>query len=116
MKKLIAVLFLLLAVQSYGVYGRAQSDRIMYKCTMEVGPLCYAWEANAIGKILGTENAEEMEAQLEKMKDAWDEQFISKIEDATKEKSGVEKALDNASKKLDRLSKSLRGVIESLDE
>ena len=54
MRKLALALFLLLAAQSYGVYGAWQAQRVVYDCTAEVGPLCYAWEPSAIGKVLGS--------------------------------------------------------------
>lgn len=120
MKKLVVVLFVLLAVQSYGVYGRTQADRIMYTCEMEVGPLCFHWEQNAIGKLLGQDGAEKMEDQLDAMKKAWDEQFIERLEEATREKSELEKAFDRAregaTKKMDQAAEKLKKVMEALEE
>lgn len=120
MKKLVAILIVLLAIESYGVYGRAQADRIMYTCEVEIGPLCYSWAPNAIGKLLGEDNAEEMEEQLESMKRAWDEEFVERLEDATREKSELERALekarDGAAKRLDRAAEKVKKVLEALEE
>jgi hypothetical protein len=95
MKKLVLILALLLAAETYGVYGRHQADRIMYNCTAEVGPLCFAWEENALGKLIGTSNAEDLEEKLEAARDAWEEDFVEKLAEGAKRKDSLERALED---------------------
>jgi len=94
MKKLIAVLVLLLGVQSYGIFGAMQAKRIVYTCTLEVGPLCYAWEENALVKALGPKAAEKLESSLEDAKKAWEKDFIQKF--SAEKKGPLDEALEKA--------------------
>lgn len=93
MKKLALVLFVLLAIQTWGVVGRAQADRIMYDCVIEAGPLCFYWEENAIAKLLPEGGAEKLEEKLEDARDAWEKNVVRKLSD---DRSDFEKALDKA--------------------
>ena len=96
MKKLVAILIVLFAVQTYGVYGRSQADKITYKCTAELGPLCFAWEQNALGKLIGDDDmAEELEEKLDKAKEAWEEDFVERLAEGTRRKNSLERALDD---------------------
>ncbi|MEQ8273060.1 MAG: hypothetical protein RMA76_10755 [Deltaproteobacteria bacterium] len=52
MKKVALVLFVLLAVLSWGVVGRSQADDVGTDCKAEAGPLCFYWERNAVGKTM----------------------------------------------------------------
>lgn len=97
MKKLIFILFVLLAVETYGVYGASQVRRITYSCRVEIGPLCYAWQESAIGKLLGPERSKELEASLSRARRAFEEDFADKLLDAKKSGSeSFDKALDDA--------------------
>ncbi|MBI4817900.1 MAG: hypothetical protein HY791_16690 [Deltaproteobacteria bacterium] len=51
MKKnlLIAALAALVGLLGFGVFGRSRADELTYSCTLEVGPLCFAWKKNALG-------------------------------------------------------------------
>jgi len=64
MKKLAFVLALLLAVQTWGVIGAQQAKRVTHTCKLEVGPLCYYWEKNTLGKIFDKDHGEEIEDAL----------------------------------------------------
>ena len=110
MKKLVLVLFLLLAAQTYGVSGAWQTKRILYRCTMEVGPLCYAWEETALVKAIGKDNAEKLEGKLKAAKDAFETDFLERF---TKKKSGFEEALEKAS---DAAKEGLRTAQEAAKE
>lgn len=109
MKKLALVLFLLLALQSWGVYGAWQTQRILYRCTVEVGPLCYAWEETALVKAVGRDNAEKLEGKLKAAKQAFEEGFLDRL---TREKSGFEEALEKAG---DAAKEGLRSAQEAAE-
>ncbi|MCK6546212.1 hypothetical protein L6R52_10210 [Myxococcota bacterium] len=115
MKKLALVLFLLLAVQSYGVYGAAVTKKVTKTCTLEVGPLCYAWEDNAIGKLLGDKNSKQLDEALQKAKKAWEKDFIEKT---VKQKSGsMEKLLDDVKGGLeDGVDTAKKAVEKAVDD
>ena len=108
MKKLVAILFVLLAIQSYGVYGRAQADRITYTCEWEVGPLCYRWQQNALGKLLGDDGAEELEEKLDAAKKAWEEDFMEKLTEGARRKNGLERALEDVKDALENAGEAMK--------
>ena len=120
MKKVVAILFALLAVQSYGVYGRSQADRIVFSCELDVGPLCYSWKPNGLARLIGTDGAANLESRLEQLKEAWDEQFIERIQRHTEKKSELQKALDGmhqkATKKLDQAAEKVKGFLDALEK
>ncbi len=115
MRKLALVLFVLLAIQSFGVYGAYQAQRVVYRCELEVGPLCYYWQPSAIGKIIGPEPAEDLEAALEKSREAWDDTVAAGLEKLDTKSLG--KALESAGKKLgDSLEKLGEDAAEALEK
>jgi hypothetical protein len=95
MKKLVVILLLLLAVETYGVYGRSQADRITYNCELEVGPLCYQWKKNVLGELIGENTGDELEKKLEEAKKAWEEDFVQKLAEGTKRKNSLDRALQD---------------------
>lgn len=118
MRKLALVLFVLLAIQSFGVYGAHQAKRVVFQCKLEVGPLCYYWEPSAIGKIVGADPAKEVEAALEKSREAWDEQVAKRLDKLDTKEIG--KALEGAGKKLgeglEKLGDEAAGAIEKVKQ
>ena len=95
MKLLVAILASLLIVETYGVYGAWKAERLAFTCNLRMGPLCYAWEESALGKVLGTEKAEALEGKLQEAKTAWEEEVIEKTLRAADE-GELERALDHA--------------------
>lgn len=102
MKKLALVLFVLLAVQSWGVYGAWQARKITQTCKAEVGPLCFLWEANTLGKLVGDTKSKELEETVEKARKAW-------------EKSVVEKTIKDKQGKVD-VDGTMRDLQKGLEE
>ena len=112
MKKLVLVLLLLLGAQTYGVYGAWQAERILYRCTLEVGPLCYAWQETTLVKALGKDNAEKLEGKLKAAKDAFEEDFIERLSE--KKRSG---GLQGALEKVEEVAKEgLQTAKEAAEE
>lgn len=89
------VLFVLLAVQSYGVFGAVQADRVLYTCTTEVGPLCYAWEETTWAKMLGPDRAAQLEDKLAEAKESWEKDFVERFL-SQDEESDMQRALRKA--------------------
>ena len=118
MRKLSFLLFVLLAAQSYGVYGAWQARRVVYTCTFEVGPLCYAWEQSAIGKALGAGPSKDVEEALQKSREAWDDQVAKRIKkiDRKDVKKVVDDAVDRIGDAFDKLGDSAHEVIEKAKE
>lgn len=103
MKKVAIILLLLLAIESYGVWGAAEARHITVTCTLEVGPLCYAWEPSAIGKILGADGSHDLEAALAKARKSWEDEFVERAMEAKKSgASGFQHALDDATRAMKR--------------
>jgi hypothetical protein len=76
MKKALAVVLLLLAIETWGVIGATVTMRLVYSCTIKVGPLCYAWEESMFAKALGMERAQAIEGEVRAAKEKWDQQFL----------------------------------------
>jgi hypothetical protein len=115
MKKIVVVvLVLLLAIESWGIYGASQVQHVYYTCTWEVGPLCFAWEENAIGKLLGHERSKDIDDALVKARKAWEHDFLERMLEAKKSKESVQKAIDEAAeaakKGLEQLQDKLKDV------
>jgi hypothetical protein len=114
MKKIILVLLLIVAVESWGIYGAARANHVYHTCTLEIGPLCYAWEDNALGKLLGKERSQDIEDQLIKARKIWEHDFVEKVLEAKKSGANVSKALDDAAdaakKGLDELGDKLKDL------
>jgi hypothetical protein len=108
MKKLVAILILLLAVETYGVFGRAQADKITYTCNWEVGPLCFSWEQNALGKLIGDDAADDLEEKLEKAQKAWEEDFVERLAEGTRKKNSVERALEDVKDAIEDASDAMK--------
>lgn len=55
-----AVLLAIVLIQSWGLYGRHQSDQLGTSCVRPVGPMCFWWTENALGEWLrrGAEGAQ----------------------------------------------------------
>jgi hypothetical protein len=112
-KKLVAVLLVLLAVQSYGIYGGAQAKRIMYSCTMELGPLCYAWELNTVGRLLVEDKAAALESKMLDAKKKLDEDFFESFARKEKAKSDVQDVVrDIGEKAKEGIDKLIEGLGE----
>ena len=56
----------------------------MYTCEVELGPLCYNWKENALGKLLGPDKAKALEEKLHGAKKAFEENFIEKLQEGKK--------------------------------
>jgi hypothetical protein len=111
MKTFALVLFLLLAVQTWGVVGAWRTNGIRYKCTLELGPLCYTWEETSVSKLLGDEKIEEIEDALGDAKDVWEKEVVEKISNSTK-KAGIDKVLDDVSEMAKEGAENAKKVIE----
>ena len=120
MKKLVFLLFAIVLIQSYGIYGAAQAQRIIYTCEVEVGPLCYAWKANAFTKIVGGENAEKMEKKLKEAKKSFEKDFLDKFTNGSKDKSKWDDFLDSvsetASEGFDKAKEAADKVIDEMEK
>jgi hypothetical protein len=81
MKRIIFVLVLLLGAQTYGVYGATQARRIGVDCRLELGVLCFDWEQNQLGRILGEDGASELEASIESLEQAWEREVLQRAQD-----------------------------------
>jgi hypothetical protein len=112
MKKIVAILLVLLAVETWGVYGAVQARHITVTCTMEIGPLCFMWEENALGKLLGTERSKEIETALEKAKKAWEQDFIERAI-AAKTSDKLQDLLDGF---LNLAKKGIDGAMDAVDK
>jgi hypothetical protein len=95
MKTIIGILFVLLAIETWGVYGATRAKHITITCALEIGPLCYMWEENALGKLLGPERSEEIEGALLKAKKGWEQDFIERAL-AAKKSDALQELLNNA--------------------
>ena len=114
-KTITLILALVVLGQSYGIYGRAQADRIMFDCTIEVGPLCYAWEKNTIGKILG-ERATDVEGALKEARENIDKEFIQKLTRKKKKDKSFGDILKEASKEVGKgLENAAEAAAEAID-
>jgi len=120
MKKLVFLLFAIVLIQSYGIYGAMQAQRIIYTCEVELGPLCYSWKANAFTKIVGGENAEKMEKKLKEAKESFEKDFLDKFTKGSKENSKWADFLDSVSETanegLDKAKEAADKVIEGMEE
>ena len=115
LKGLTLILGLVVLGQSYGIYGRAQADRIMFDCTFEVGPLCYAWEKNTLGKILG-DRATDVEGALKEAKENIDKEFIQKLTRKKKKESTLGDLLKNASKEVSKgIDRAAEAAADAID-
>jgi hypothetical protein len=99
MKRVVLVLILLLAVESWGVYGAAKARHVYVTCTMEVGPLCFVWEDNALGKLIGKERQRDVDEALVKARKVWEHDFVERMIESKKSGSSIQKALDDAAEK-----------------
>lgn len=118
MKKFVLFLLVIIAVQSYGIYGASQASRIVYTCELEIGPLCYNWSETALSKTLGVKNTEKIEKKLAEAKKSFEKDFLDKIMKTDKSKldkffdsvtkgasEGFDKAKEAATKVLDKIEK-----------
>jgi hypothetical protein len=112
MKKLVVILFVLLAIQSFGVYGRARADRITHTCEWEVGPLCYYWEKNALGELIGDDASDELEEKLEAAKEAWEEDVVERLAEGARRKNSLERALDDVKEALEEAGDAVKEAFE----
>ena len=112
MKKVALVLAILLAVQTYGVIGAAQAKRIMYTCTMELGPLCYAWEENMVGKMLGPERAAELEGTLLDAREKFEKDFAEKLAKKEKGKQDLDALLEGVGEKAGEALDKAKELVE----
>jgi hypothetical protein len=111
MKMIILVLVVLLGVETWGVYGAAQAKHITVDCTLEIGPLCYAWEPNAFGKVLG-DRAKEVEDAMLKARKAWEKDFVERVI-AGKEGGKVDAIINGM---LDLMKKSVDQMNDIVDK
>jgi hypothetical protein len=109
--KLLLLISLLFAVQTYGVVGAWQAKRVTRDCTLEVGPLCYAWEPNALSTLISDEQEERVAEQIEKMRELWEDKVGDKLKG--KKAPEIEQALKDAG---DRLRESLEALKEKAGE
>jgi hypothetical protein len=120
MKKLILVLLAIVLIQSYGIYGAAQAQRIIYTCELELGPLCYSWKENAFTKIVGGENAEKIEKKLDDAKESFEKDFLDKFTKGDKQKQRWNDFLntvsETANEGLDKAKKAADKVIDEMEK
>ncbi len=120
MKKLVLFLLAIILVQSYGIYGAAQADRIIYSCEVELGPLCYKWKENGFTKLVGGDNAEKIEKKLTEAKESFEKDFLDKIMKSGEKKSKWNEFLDTvsdtASEGLDKAKKAADKVLDGMDK
>jgi len=120
MKKLVLLLVTIILVQSYGIYGAAQSQRIIYTCEMEVGPLCYQWKENGFTKLVGGENAEKIEKKLSEAKESFEKDFLDKIMSSGDKKSKWDNFLNSVSETanegLNKAKKAADKVIDGMEK
>jgi hypothetical protein len=108
MKTIAFVLFVLLVIQSWGVYGAARTQGVRHRCTMKVGPLCYLWEETAVAKLLGEDRMDKVEEALEEAKQAWEEEVVQKITG----KGGIEKVLGDVKDMAEEGAENAKKLIE----
>lgn len=111
MKKLVLFLLLVVAIQSYGIYGAVQTQSVAYTCTVEVGPLCYAWEESALSKLFGAEAASRFDDKLKSARRTWEEDFVKRLSKA-KDESELEKAFERAREALEGAADGVRRAFE----
>jgi len=120
MKKLVVLLLAIVLIQSYGIFGAIQAERLIYTCEVEVGPLCYSWKENAFTKLVGNENAEQIEKKLEDAKKSFEEDFVKKFLGKDEKKSGLggffKKVTKEASKGLDKAKQAADDVIKEMEK
>lgn len=109
MRSFAALLFLLFAVQTWGVVGAWRTQGIRHKCTMPIGPLCYAWEETAVSKLLGEDKLDEIEDALEEAKDRWETDVVDKL---AKKGGSIEKVLDDVAEMAKEGAENAKKVIE----
>jgi hypothetical protein len=78
-------LLFLFALQSYGIYGAAQVQGLTRVCTLEVGPLCYLWEATTLGKLVGAKDSDEVDELAEAARRAFESQISERLSEAAEE-------------------------------
>src|SRR5262245_14906117 len=92
MKKLALVLFVLLAIQTWGVVGAARTQGLKYECSVQVGPLCYWWEESTLGKLISEDKMDDIEDAMEDARAAWRKDVAEKLS-----KKDVKYVLENIS-------------------
>src|SRR5262245_33167002 len=110
MKKFALLIFVLFAIETWGVIGAWQTQRVTRTCNMKVGPLCFAWEENALGKMLGEKKSDELDDALAKAKEVWEKDFVEK---AAKKKD-VDKALDDVRDGIEEAKKKVQETVEDM--
>ena len=105
-RKLFFIVFGLFVVETYGVYGAAQVQSLSRSCTFEVGPLCYAWQTNGFGKMIGKENSVQVDRLVQKARREFEDQLRQRLVDVTRKKS--ESVGDWLEQKTDGLVDTLR--------
>lgn len=120
MKKLLVALLLIVSIQSYGIFGAVQAERIIYSCEVKLGPLCYVWKENAFSKVVGNKNAELIENKLQDAKESFEEDFLNKFLGDKEKKSGLSGFFDKVSKQagkgLDEAKKVAGKVLKDLED
>ena len=101
-----ALLLLLLVAQTYGIYGATQAQKLTVDCTLSVSVLCFRWEENRLGKLLGKERSEELEKLVVKQREAWEQTFVR---EQTKDSPSLTEQLKDAG------SEAKRHLREALD-
>ncbi|MBI2378780.1 MAG: hypothetical protein HYV07_32595 [Deltaproteobacteria bacterium] len=107
MKALFGILLVLFVAETYGVYGRAQADRLVVSCTMPLGPLCFAWKESPLGRMLGPAPSKELEAKLLNAKREWEGAFEEKVAKRLESHEGIDDLVTDARKKA---QEALEGV------
>ena len=85
-----------LAVQSYGVYGAYQADRLAYTCVEDVGPLCYIWEESAFARLVGLEEANRLEDEYQIMRHKVEAKFENAFLQIKQKKEAGARVLERA--------------------
>lgn len=117
MRMLALLLFLVVVVETWGIYGGFQTSRIVYTCKIPVGPLCYYWEESAFGKLFGTGSAaRKMEDSLLETKKAVEKQFLEKAKADPKLLEAIERAKEGAKEGLEAAGEAADKVIEGVKE
>ena len=96
--KLLLIVTVLLGIQTYGVYGGAQAQRLSYDCKVSFSILCFSWEKNKLGSFLeSTENSDELEKTLAKEQKEWEQRVV---ENVSRSKGRIEELFRTAGSKI----------------
>lgn len=77
--RLVLVLFILLAVETYGVYGATMAEKPTYDCHFGLGILCFHWSQNRVGELLGEDGSRQFEERLKALEETWEREVVDRL-------------------------------------